>query len=167
MIVSIIVAIADRNVIGDDNKLPWHLPDDLKNFKRLTMGKYIIMGRKTWESLNKPLPGRTNIVITRNTDIKTQGILVFNSVEEALKFAEEQKQSEIFIIGGEQIYRQTLPLANRLFVTKVLGSFEGDAFFPEINIKEWMVENKMHHKTDEKHAFAFDMMVLSKKSIKK
>jgi len=167
MIVSIIVAIADRNVIGGDNKLPWHLPDDLKNFKRLTLGKYIIMGRKTWESLNKPLPGRTNIVITRNTDIKTQGILVFNSVEEALKFAEEQKQSEIFIIGGEQIYRQTLPLANRLFVTKVLGSFEGDAFFPEINLKEWIVENKMHHETDEKHAFAFEMIVLSKKSIKK
>ncbi len=167
MIISIIVALADRNVIGAENRLLWHLPDDLKNFKRLTMGKYILMGRKTWESIGRPLPGRTNVVITRNKDLEFRDIYTFNSVQEALNFAENKKQPEIFIIGGEQIYQLTLPLADKLYVTKVYGSFEGDAFFPEIDMKDWIIEKSIYHEKDEIHTFPFEMIVFSKKSIRK
>ena len=163
MIITIIVAYAEKGVIGRDNKLLWHLPDDLRKFKSLTMGHYIIMGRKTWESIGRPLPGRTNVVISRNRDLNPAGVLTFHSLDEALKYAAENGQDEVFIIGGEQIYRQAFPLADRLFVTRVQGSFEGDAFFPEIDPDIWDILRRESHPKDEKHAYAFEMLELSRR----
>ena len=162
MRVSIIVAQADQGVIGAENKLLWHLPDDLKNFKRLTMGHMILMGRKTWESIGRPLPGRTSAVITHNRGMRIKDILIFHSPAEAIDYAKRKNEDEIFVIGGEEIYRLTLPLADKLYLTRVHGSFEGDAFFPEIDPTQWSVDSKTFHPEDEKHPYAFDMMVLSR-----
>lgn len=163
MTVSIIVAYADRRVIGGDNKLLWYLSDDLRKFKSLTMGHYIIMGRKTWESIGRPLPGRKNVVISRNKYLNPAGALIFHSLDEALQYAAEDGQDEVFIIGGEQIYRQAFPLADKLFVTFVQGSFEGDAYFPEIDPDQWDIISRVSHSQDEKHAYAFEMLELSRR----
>jgi dihydrofolate reductase len=164
MIVSIIVAHANRRIIGGDNKLLWHLSDDLKKFKRITMGRFIIMGRKTWESIGKPLPGRTNVVISRNRDLQIRDVLVFPSLGEAIEYAEEMSQEEVFIIGGEQIYRQAFPLADKLYLTVVKGSFDGDVYFPEIDPEKWSEVSREFHPADEKHPYAFEMLELSRRS---
>ncbi len=163
MTLSIIVAYADQGVIGEGNKLLWHLPDDLKNFKRITMGHYIIMGRKTWDSIGKPLPGRTNVVITRNSELTLENVLIFHSLDEIIGYAKKTKQEEIFIIGGEQIYRLAFPLADKLYITRVYGSFKGDAYFPEINLDQWSVDSSTFHTRDEIHPYDFDMMILSRR----
>ncbi|CAM3432027.1 dihydrofolate reductase [Parendozoicomonas haliclonae] len=141
MKVAMIAAVAENNAIGIDNKLPWYLPGDLRYFKAVTMGKPIIMGRKTFESLRKPLPGRTNIVLTRDPEWNHEGVRVVANLDEALALAESIATingiSEVMVIGGEQIYRQALPKADRLYLTKVGQAFEGDAFFPEIVESEW------------------------------
>lgn len=135
MDISIIVAIAENNVIGDNNQLIWHIPEDLKRFKALTMGHHIIMGRKTWESIGRALPGRISIVISRNPNYLAPGAIVVTSLEDAL--AKAQSDNEVFIIGGAQIYEQALPLANKLYLTQVHKAFEGDVSFPEIDKNIW------------------------------
>jgi len=132
---SIIVAVAENNIIGDNNQLIWYIPDDLKRFKSLTMGHHIIMGRKTWESIGRPLPGRKSIVVTRNINFKADGALVANSLPQALEMAKDD--DEAFIIGGGELYQQALPLASRLYLTKVHKHFEGDVAFPDIDYTEW------------------------------
>lgn len=141
MLLSIIVAQSQNRVIGRGNKLPWYLPEDLKYFKRITQGKPIVMGRKTYESIGRPLPGRTNIVISRNPDYTQPGTRVVGSLEAALELAEQQAlvdgSEELLVIGGAEIYAQALVLADRLYITQVHAEIEGDAFFPEIDPQDW------------------------------
>ncbi|GIW62908.1 MAG: dihydrofolate reductase [Patescibacteria group bacterium] len=144
MIISIIAAVAEKNyVIGANNKLIWHIPADLKRFKSLTYGHHIIMGRKTYESLGKPLPGRTNIVLTRDKHYSVEGGLVFNSLESALDYCRDENESEVFIIGGAEIYKQSLNLADRLYITWVKGDYKGDSYFPNFDLNNWsLVSNE-------------------------
>jgi dihydrofolate reductase len=135
MIISIIVAIAKNNVIGANNQLIWHISEDLKRFKALTTGHCVVMGRKTFESIGKPLPKRTNIVISRKKEFIIEGCIVVSSFDEAISVC--GKDEEIFIIGGGELYRQALPVANKLYLTLVHKYFEGDTFFPEIDFKQW------------------------------
>jgi dihydrofolate reductase len=135
--ISLIVAYDENRVMGYNNKMPWHLPGDLAYFKKTTMGKPMIMGRKTFESIGKALPGRTNIVITRDTNYKAEGIVVAHSFEEALEIAEKEEK-EIMVIGGEQIFRLALPIADILYVTKIQHAFQGDTFFPKFG-DEWKI----------------------------
>jgi len=137
MMLSLIVAMANNRVIGKDGAIPWHIPEDMKHFKRLTMGKPIIMGRKTYESIGKSLSGRTNIVVTRNPDFEAEGVTVTHSLLEALEFAKTLNSEEIFVIGGEQLYAAALPDADRLYLTYVDTEVEGDTFFPEFDRNEW------------------------------
>jgi dihydrofolate reductase len=131
---SIIAAIAQNRVIGLANQLPWRLPADMKRFKQLTMGHTLLMGRKTYESIGRPLPGRTMLVITRARDTAPEGVIVVHSFEEALARA---SGDELFICGGADIYRQALPLADRLYLTYIEKAFEGDAYFPQFDVNEW------------------------------
>ncbi len=138
---SMMVAKASNSVIGRDNKLPWYLPNDLKYFKQVTFGKPVIMGRKTWESLKGPLPGRTNIVITRQADYAAEGAKVVTTLEEAVEMAENvafiDGQEEAVIMGGAEIYQLALPKADRLYLTEVHAEVDGDTFFPEYDTREW------------------------------
>jgi dihydrofolate reductase len=137
-----IVAMAQNRVIGINNKLPWYLPNDLKYFKQVTMGKPIIMGRKTFESIGKPLPGRTNIIITRNADWQAEGVKVAHSLEQAYQLAEAiaeiDGQKELMIIGGDQIYQSSLSDVDRIYLTKVHAEVNGDAWFPEVDWSQWL-----------------------------
>jgi dihydrofolate reductase len=137
MIISIIVAIAENNVIGNNNTLIWHIPGDLKRFKAITMGHPVVMGRKTYESIGKPLPGRTNVIISRQADYMTEGCLVYGSVDDALIALKHEK--EVFIIGGGEIYKQSMPLAHKIYLTIIHKSFSGDTYFPEIQMNKWEV----------------------------
>jgi len=159
MKVALIVAVSRNNVIGRDNQLPWHLPEDLKYFKSVTMGKPILMGRKTFESIGRPLPGRTNIVITRDSEWTAEGVEVVTHIEAALVLGEKACKStevdEIMVIGGAQIYRELLPLADRLYITKVEADVEGDAFFPQIDFQQWrQVDEKVPEAVDS-HPYRF------------
>ena len=150
--ISIIVAADENNVIGKDNELIWHLPDDLKFFKEKTSGHAIIMGRKTYESVGRPLPNRTNIIITRDENFKAEGCHVVNSLEDALVLAKDD--NEAFIVGGEQIYRLALPLVDRIYLTRVHHSFDGDRHFPKLG-SEWKEVETITHTQDVKHAHSF------------
>ena len=150
MKISIIVAMGTNRVIGHDNRLPWHLPADLKHFRQITMGKPLLMGRRTWESIGRPLPGRISIVITRDGGYEAEGCIVVHSVDAALRAA--QGHDELMVIGGEQLYRQLLPQADTLYVTLVDGEFPGDAFFPELDQSEWREVERRDHAPDEKNA---------------
>lgn len=161
--ITIIVAKAANNIIGNDNQLIWHLPNDLKRFKALTSGHPIIMGRKTYESIGRPLPNRTNIVITRNEDWKADGIISANSLEKAIELASEI-DSEIFIIGGGNIYQQSMDLAQVLEVTEVHQNFEGDTSFPEINDETWEETFREKHPIDEKHIIEYSFVRYEKSS---
>ena len=138
MTLSLLVAADEANVIGKDNALPWHLPGDLKYFKNLTWGMPILMGRKTFESIGKPLPGRHSIVITRNPEWRHEGVEVVHSLEEALEAARRRSVKELFLIGGAEIFRSALPLADRVYLTRIYKRYEGDAFFPELG-PEWQL----------------------------
>ncbi len=155
MITSIIVAMGHERVIGLNNQLPWLLPADLKYFKAITMGKPIVMGRKTYESIGRPLPGRTNIVITRNKKWKADGVKVVHNLKEAIKVARKDKSDEVMIIGGAQIYSEVLASADRLYVTEVDIDVDGDAFFPEIDTSWKEVSRKAHPAEGCKPAYAF------------
>ena len=133
--ISIIVAMSQNFVIGLNNQLPWHISEDLKNFKKITLNHCVIMGRKTYDSIGKPLKDRRNIVISRNNSLLIDGVEVVNSLDKAISIVDDS--SEIFIIGGEQIYTISLPLATHLYVTKVNGDYKGDAFFPDFIQNEW------------------------------
>jgi dihydrofolate reductase len=160
---TIIVAAGENNAIGKDNDLIWHLSDDLKRFKKLTSGHYIIMGRKTFESFPKPLPNRTHIVITRQNDYQVpDGVLIVNSLADAIDAARHDKQP--YIIGGGEIYKQAMPLADKLEITRVHASFEdADTFFPEINEKEWEEVERITHQADDDHKHSFSFITYVRK----
>ena len=146
MRLSLIVAAAENGVIGSNNALPWHLPEDLKYFKRTTMGKPIVMGRKTWESIGKPLPGRTNIVVSRNCEYQAEGARVVQNLDEALALAEQvgliDGSEELLVIGGATLYEQALPRADRLYLTRVHADVDGDTFLPEIDWSQWREQGR-------------------------
>jgi len=185
MIISLIVAVAENNVIGKNNALPWHLPTDMKYFRDTTMGHCVIMGRKNYDSIPlkyRPLDGRTNIVVTRQKDFKAEKCIVVNSVEEGLKAAADTSNSpereelagknsplrgdkgglEVFIIGGADIYRQTIDIADKIYYTKIHHSFDGDAFFPKIDENKWKLISRREVKPDEKNKFPFSFCVYEK-----
>ncbi|WP_316841473.1 dihydrofolate reductase [Pedobacter gandavensis] len=161
MIVSIVVAIAEDNAIGKDNQLLWHLPADLKHFKDITSGHTIIMGRKTYDSIGRPLPNRRNIVITRNRDLELPGTEITNSLEEALALC--QGTEEVFIIGGAELYNHALAATNRIYLTRVHQTYEADTFFPEINLEEWNQLSTEKHLPDEKNKVAYTFSTLERK----
>lgn len=140
---SLIVAFANHNVIGINNSLPWHLPEDLKRFRALTTGHHIIMGRKTYESLGRLLPGRTTVIVTRNREFKVEGALIAHSLQAALVLA--AGDVEPFVIGGAELYKEGLKHATKLYITEVHAEFAGDAFLPEIDLKQWQLSEKKDH----------------------
>lgn len=160
--VALIVAVADNNVIGRDNALPWHLPEDLRYFKQVTLGKPVVMGRKTYESIGKPLPGRTNIVITRNAEFSAPGVEVVCSLDAALELADRVARkdgvAESLVIGGAEIYRMALPRAQRLYLTEVHASVEGDALLPEIDWSEWHEVGRERHAATPPNPYAYSFV---------
>jgi len=157
-----IAAMTEERVIGIKNTLPWKLPNDMKWFRQTTMGKPIVMGRKTFESFGaKALPGRTNIIITRDENYQAEDSIVVHSIDEALKAAGDVP--EVMIIGGASFYQQMLPQADRLYLTLVEAKIEGDAWFPEFNINEWNETDRIKHKKDEKNSFAHQFIILDRK----
>jgi dihydrofolate reductase len=161
MRISLVVAMSKDRVIGNENALPWHLSADLKRFKAITMGKPILMGRKTHESIGRPLPGRENIVVTRNKDYSAPGCVVVTSVEQGMTAAAGAE--ELMVIGGAEIYRQMLPLADRMYVTMVHGSFAGDAFFPGWEPPDWKETSREEHQADEKNPHAYTFLVFQRR----
>ena len=159
--ITIIAAAGENNELGKDNDLVWHLPDDFKRFKELTTGHHIIMGRKTFESFPKPLPNRTHVVITRNLDYKKEGAIVTNSIESALEIA--KNDSEIFIIGGGEIYTLGLEFATKIELTRVHANFEVDTYFPEIPQEDWKLIHEVFHDKDEKHQHSFTYQTFVRK----
>lgn len=159
MIISCIVAKAKNNVIGLNNKMPWHISEDLKYFKRITSGHCIILGRKNYLSIGRPLPNRTNIIVTRDKSFESKGCIIKNSIESALLYAFEKGEKEVFIIGGGQIYQQTIDYWDKLYITEIEEEFEGDVFFPELDYKEWkLTENESFEKSDSnKYGFCFNV----------
>jgi len=157
--ISLIVAAAENNAIGKDNQLLWHLPNDLKFFKNTTWGGVVIMGRKTFESVNKPLPGRVNLVITKQKNWQAENVLIADSIEAAIQLATEEGFKEIFIIGGGEIYKESMSLSNRIYLTRVHTNVKGDTFFPEMNEQEWKMISSNKFYSDEKHAFDYSFQV--------
>ena len=151
MKLSIIVAVSDNETIGKENKLPWRLSSDLKRFKSITMGNSILMGRKTFESLPKLLPGRKTVILTRQEGYKYEGAIVVDSLASAIEACREE--SEAFVIGGAEVYHQAIPLASRLYLTKVHAEIDGDTFFPPIDWDDWRLLEKSQHETDEKNQY--------------
>jgi dihydrofolate reductase len=155
MIISIIAAMSENHVIGRSGDLPWHLPDDFARFKKITTGHPIIMGRKTFASIGaRPLPHRLNIIVTRNSDYHCAGVAVATSLDAALALARNDSDEEVFICGGEQIYRLTIPMADRLYLTVVHTEIEGDTHFPPIEGDQWLLVNQQHHEADARHVYA-------------
>ncbi|MDX1628711.1 MAG: dihydrofolate reductase [Fulvivirga sp.] len=169
MKISMIAAVAQNNVIGKDNDLVWHLPDDMRFFMQTTTNHHVIMGRKNFESLPpkyRPLPNRTNIVITRQQDYIAEGAHVVHSLDKALQIARDHGESEAFIIGGGEIYKLGLEVADTLYLTEIHSSFEGDAYFPEFDRSEWQQLKREHHAVDERHKYAFDFVTYERKKTK-
>lgn len=155
--ITLIVAAAENNAIGKNNEMPWHLPNDFKYFKQNTLEHSIIMGRKTFDSIGKPLPERRNIVLTRDMRYFSDEVDVANSLNEVMNFCRDER--EIFIIGGANVYEQTLPLAQRVLLTRVHTTVDGDAFFPTLSTDEWKLVSAEKHEKDEKHAFDYTFEV--------
>jgi len=163
MIISLIVAASTNNAIGKEGQLLWSLPNDMKFFKNTTWGTTVVMGRKTYESVDKPLPGRVNIVITRQENWARENVVAVKDLTEALQKAKETNCKEIFIIGGGEIYKQSMELANRIYMTRVHAVLEGDTFFPEIDEKIWEIKQQLDFSVDEKHQYAYSFQVWEKK----
>jgi dihydrofolate reductase len=166
MVISIIAAVSENNVIGKDNALVWHLPTDMKFFKEKTLGHCIITGRKNYESIPvnyRPLPNRTNIIITRQKEYFAPKAFVVQSIEEAIKKAIDTNTGEIFIIGGAEIYKQSMRVADKLYITKIHHSFEGDAYFPEIDLKVWKETKRIDCRKDEKNRYDYSFLEYEKK----
>jgi dihydrofolate reductase len=163
MTVSLIVAVSSNGVIGRDGGLPWHLPADLKHFKRTTMGHHLIIGRRTWEEVGEPLPGRTMVVVTRSRRFAPEGAQVVRSVERALELAAEDE--EPFIGGGSQIYRIALArdLVDRIYLTRIHAEVEGDTFFPDFDLEEWKLVSEEHHEADDRNEFDYSFLVYERK----
>ncbi len=154
---TLIVAVADSGSIGRDNALPWHLPDDLRRFKRVTLGKPVVMGRKTYESIGKPLPGRQNIVVTRDANYRREGVTVVHDPVEALQVSGEAP--EIMVIGGAELFRSCLPRAGRVHLTRVHGDIPGDVHWPALDGREWRLVGSEAHPADDRHAYAMTFEV--------
>lgn len=163
--ITLIAAAAENNALGKNNEMIWHLPDDFKRFKKLTSGNFIIMGRKTYESLDGPLPNRTHIIITRQENyaekVDANCCIVVDSIEDAI--AKSASEDETFVIGGGEIYKLALPLADKIELTRVHGTFEADAYFPEIDENKWNLVNEDYHPKDEKHNFDFTYQTFMKR----
>lgn len=162
MIVSAIAALSKNRVIGKNNDLPWRLPDDMRFFMETTKGHHVVMGRKNYDSLHekyKPLPQRTNMVITRQQDLKAPGCIILNAVEPALEIARKNGEQECFIIGGAEIYKLAMPYTTRLYLTEIDAVITGDTFFPEIDPVDWREVSRKHHAADQRHAYQFDIVV--------
>ncbi|MGB1581360.1 MAG: type 3 dihydrofolate reductase [Nevskiales bacterium] len=158
--ISLIVAMDENNLIGRDNDLPWRLPNDLQYFKRVTMAKPLIMGRKCFDSIGKPLPGRRNIVLTRNDAWHAEGVELASSLDQALALTAGDK--EVMVIGGAQIYAQALPRVERIYLTRVHNEFEGDTYFPEIDWQHWDEISREEHEADERNAWPHSFMTLQR-----
>ena len=157
-----IAAVAENGVIGRDNDLPWRLPADLKRFKRTTMGHHLVMGRKTFESIGKALPGRTTVVISRGRPELPQGVRLAGSLEQAIEIAREAGDAEAFVAGGEAIFREALQTANRLYLTRVEAEVEGDRFFPEIDPGAWRLMTSERRGADARHAYPIEFQLLER-----
>ncbi len=162
MRLSIIVAMDDQQLIGKDNALPWHLPADLAYFKKATTGKTVLMGRKTHESIGRALPNRRNVVISRNADFQAEGCEVVASIDEALALAKDDE--EVMVMGGASFYQQMLPSADRLYITQIEGTFEGDAHFPEFERSAFVEVARESHTPDEKNPHTYHFIILDRKS---
>lgn len=160
MEISLVVAMDENRVIGADNRLPWHLPADLKHFKRITMGHPIVMGRRTWESIGRPLPGRTSIVLTRQDGYRAEGAVVVNSLEAAIEAAGEC--DELMVIGGAWLFQAVLDRAHRIYLTAIHAQFEGDTYFPGLNEDEWACVSREDHEKDDKNPCDYSFMVLER-----
>ncbi|MBL6985557.1 MAG: dihydrofolate reductase [Methylobacter sp.] len=160
MKISLIVAMASNRAIGLNNQMPWHLSADLKKFKKITMGSPILMGRKTYESIGRPLPGRTNIIISRNSSYSQPGCLVFNDIDQALASCAEVE--EVFVIGGADFYQAMLPVADTLYLTLIHQEFPGDTFFPEIDDEQWIEVEREDIGDDPNVAFSYSFLKLEK-----
>ena len=166
MIVSLIVAASENNVIGKNNQLPWHLPADVKYFRKKTMGHCVIMGRKNFDSIPekfRPLQGRTNIIVTHQKNFSAPDCIVVNSIDEALREAKSKNETEAFILGGGEIYKQSLVVADKIYLTRIHATVDGNVFFPEINKQEWEEESVLHCQSDEKNKFDYSFLVLVRK----
>ncbi|MDX1666915.1 MAG: type 3 dihydrofolate reductase [Saprospiraceae bacterium] len=164
MRVSAIAAMAKNRAIGLDNEIPWYLPADLKYFKRTTLNHHIIMGRKSYEAIGRPLPKRTNVIVTRNPFFVVSNALVVHSVEEALQLARDNGEEEAFIIGGGEIYRQSMVYWQRLYLTEVDCEVKGDVFFPELEPDRWRLISSEPHPADEKNEFSYTFKVFERVS---
>lgn len=164
--ISMIAAMGKNRVIGKSSGIPWRLPDDFRYFKDKTKGHYVLMGRKNFESLPgkfRPLPDRPNVIITRQSSYNGKGSTVVNSLKEAIALAKENNESEAFIIGGGEIYKLGLPIADRIYLTEIDDEFDGDTYFPEFNPTEWNEVSRHHHPADDRHKYAFDFVTYEKK----
>lgn len=160
MQIAAIVALSENRAIGIDNKLPWHLPADLRHFKEVTLGKPIIMGRKTYESIGRPLPGRKNIIVTRDKTFSAAGCDIVHSLSDAIQAASDAE--EIFIIGGAQLFAEAMPLVQRLYLTVIHENFKGDTFFPSLNNNEWHETHHEDHEPDEKNIYRYSFITMQR-----
>ncbi|MBP3041399.1 dihydrofolate reductase [Bacillaceae bacterium Marseille-Q3522] len=160
--ISFLLAMDENHLIGKDNKLPWHLPADLQYFKRLTTGHTVVMGRKTFSSIGKPLPNRKNIVITRNKEANFAGCTVFHSIDEFIAYS-SGKTEEFFVIGGAEIFRGLLPIADRLYITEIYHTFSGDTYFPDIRKKDWTLISREPGIKNEKNPYDYEFHIYERK----
>jgi dihydrofolate reductase len=164
VIISLLVAMDEKRGIGKAGKLPWHLSSDLKRFRALTMGHHIVVGRKTFESIGKPLPGRHTIVVTRDPNLKHEGCLVAGSVQDGITLARERGETEAFVIGGAEIYAQALDAADRVYLTQVHAEVDADTFFPDLARDAWIETQHTDHPADEQNQYAFTFKLLERVS---
>lgn len=167
MIISLIAAVSRNQVIGKENDLPWRLPDDMKYFMQTTSGHHVLMGRKNYDSLPdkfKPLPNRTNIVVTRQDGFQAEGCTVVDSIEKGIEYAAANKEQELFIIGGAQIYNQALAGADYLYITEIDADIEGDTYFPDTQPHDWEEISRKHHEADDRHRYSFDFVIYKRKN---
>ena len=162
MLISAIAAISSNRVIGKDNQIPWYLPADLKFFMQTTQHHHVLMGRKNYQSIGKPLPRRTNVIITRDPFFVSTGCVVVHSIEEALQVAYENEEQEAFIIGGGQIYEQAMPFVNKIYLSEIDLKIDGDVFFPELDPEEWSMDSEEFRAPDEKNMHAFTIRVYNR-----
>ena len=160
--VALIAALDENRVIGRGPDIPWHIPEDMRYFKRMTLGKPVIMGRKTFDSIGKPLPGRRNIVVTRRTDRTAEGAEVVNTLEAALKLAATSETDEIMVAGGAEVYSQALARAQTLYLTYIHAAFEGDVYFPELNEDEWFTASREERQTEDGLAYSWVTLTRAK-----
>jgi dihydrofolate reductase len=165
VLISLIAAVDENNGIGLDGRIPWRLSTDLRRFKSLTMGHHLVMGRKTFESIGRPLPGRTSLVVTRRKELFVEGVIMARSLEEALSIAENAGENEVFVLGGGQIFTQALPLAGKIYLTRVAYTGPADTFFPALDLESWTEELFSTHPPGPQDEYAHTFHILTRRSI--